>query len=872
MLERLRLHLTVAVLAAFAAAVAAAALGLTTVYARAGDYARASSLVGAAPLTLALLATAAFVAGLGGGIGVFALGRRTPRETVDGWLLDLAAPDPARTGAFVGALLFTTIFPALVALEFMVVERAFSHPTLKALLGAALAFAIYLAARGAGRVASDLVAAILVRLFPRSAAVRLVGSLGFLVPAALAVALGAAVGLFVGYRKTVADIGFDLVLGGLVGALLVFAAWVAAARWLHRLPSLVAKLRWQAAWFLVCLGVSLGLGEIPAVRSAAFKDGTLQSVTASLLQEVTDFDRDGYSGFLGGGDCRPFDSRFNPDASDIPNNGLDENCMGGDLSFAGALRADTRYYSLPEHFPDRVNLVLITVDAVRWDHTTIYGYERDTTPHLQRLAKSGVVFERGYAQGPGTIPSAPSFMSSLYPYQVVRSSEDVRPKRIAEENVMMGEIFGAAGYVTGTVNTIRYILNDWGITQGMDWVDTSMVSRPYSDCENAPDVTRASKEFARKSQDRKFLLWAHYYEPHSSYAIHEGTPRFSDSMDDMDLYDHELLFADKHVGELIEYLRTYRHADRTVIILAGDHGEGFPSDRGMRTHGYGLFEEQVHVPFVVWAPGAKPRRVETPVALIDIIPTFCNAAGIDQQGLEGNSLIPFLFDKEHEELDRRVFMEANRGRVIKQITKALVGIRWKYYYDYTNGNEYLFDLENDAGETENVAGEHPDVAEEHKAELLAIMDRVSLPVQASMVERYRVDEVPEDARPLNLVFGDVIEIVAFRQVGVSEKEARFELFLKSVGTSDLNYNLEAGLAFEPPLTDTTRIDPLFGYYPMSQWEKGDMFRQQISLKLPENETGKGLNLYARFVWRRKVLRPPTNDWKSYCGLARVSTR
>ncbi len=873
MLERLRLHITTAVLAAFAAALAATTLGLVSAYGQAGEYATVSALLGAAPLVLALLTAASFTLGLAGGAAAFALTRGTPGETVDGWVKSLVEPDPAKTGKYLGTLLFVAMFLALVAVEYMIIDRAFKHATLKALLGAALAFATYLAARGAAKVTADLISALARKLFLRAEIFRFLGSLSFLIPATLAVGVGLGVGVFVGYRKTIADIGFSLVLGGLAGAVLVFASWTAAARWQHHLPALLVRLRWQSAWFLVFLGIALGLGEFPGVRSAALRGGTPQALASGLLQKATDFDGDGYSGFLGGGDCRPFDEKFNPDASDIPNNGLDENCMGGDLVFDGAGSADTKYYDLPEDFPEGVNLVLITVDAVRWDHTSLYGYERETTPSIDRLARSAVVFERGYSQGPGTIPSAPSFTSSLYPYQLVYSSEKARPKRIAEENVMMGEIFSAAGYFTGTVNTIRYITNDWGITQGMDVVDTSMVSKPYSDCENAPDVTRASIEFARKNGDRKFLLWAHYYEPHSSYAIHEGTPRFSDSTDDIDLYDHEILYADKHVGELIEYLQTYEHADRTVIILGGDHGEGFPSDRGKRTHGYGLFEEQTHVPFVVWAPGAKPRRVETPVGLVDIIPTFCNAAGIDQQGLEGSSLIPFLFDEDYEELDRRVFMENNKGKVIKQITKALVGVRWKYIYDYTNGLEYLFDLENDPGEKENVVDEHPDVAADHKEQLLSIMDRVSLPVQASVVEKYRVDEVPDDATRLNLVFGDAVEIVAYRQVEVKRREARIELFLRSVGQADLNYNLQVGVAAKPPVRKPTKIDPVFGYYPLTQWEEGEMFRQEITLKIPKKKRkGKKLNLYARFIWKKEVLEPPSNDWKNYARIGHVKTR
>jgi arylsulfatase A-like enzyme len=871
MLSRLHEHMVVAAWTGAAVSFVVACAGLVSALGQGGAAATPAGAFGAVPFVLCLLVPAGILAGLAAGVFLAGLSGSGPHGLFERTSAALGSQDPSRTAALLGGLLFAGIFVALAAVVHYVVARNFESASLKALLAAILMLLGYFATKSVAALATGGLRSVLCWLSARS---RIGGLLFRPAVAVSALSLGAAAGgtaLFVVFRRVVKDIGDALVFGTLAGAVLAAACWLALAALYPRAPQWTRRLRWWIVGSLLALACAVGLGGFPQVRAAALKGSLPQTQVADVLKLASDLDRDGYSSLFGGGDCEPLNRAVHPDAVEIPNNGIDENCSGADLAVDPGRGREVAYHDLPDGFPVSPNLVFITIDAQRADHMSLYGYSRETTPRVDELAAGAVVFEHAYSHGAGTVSSTPSYMSSLYPYQVRFTGDPVYPPRVAPENLMMGEIFAQQGYATGTVNTIRYIMRDWGITQGFQHIDTSMVTREQSDCENAPQVTEAAMSWVKGLGRKPFLLWVHYYEPHSSYVIHEGTPRFSDSADDVDVYDHEILFTDKHVSELLEYLFSYSEAGRTVVVLTADHGEGFASDRGARTHGYGLYNELVHVPFVVWAPLVKPRRVTTAVGLVDVIPTLCNLAGFEQPGLEGDSLVPFLFG-DHEEPDRKVFLENTRGKVVKKVTKALVGSRWKFIYDYTNGLETLTDLQNDPGEKENVADKHPDVTEEFRAEMMALMDRVSLPVQAGMAERFAVRELPPDSTPLAAGYSEVLEVVGLRELGIKGGRLKLELFIRATGKPELPYNLEFGLADKPPVKGTAKTDPLFGTFPVSQWGIGETYRQEIALDVPEEGFDRPTStLWLRWIWKKKTLKcDEKGGWKGFCKLGEIS--
>src|SRR5262249_22244006 len=121
----------------------------------------------------------------------------------------------------------------------------------------------------------------------------------------------------------------------------------------------------------------------------------------ALVQRLSDFDRDGYSGFLGGGDCAPFDAAVNPGAREIAGDGVDNNCVGGDAGKTAEPRRP-RWGASAHGSPRNLNVVVVTIEALRHDHASFVAAERDTTPTLRGLARESLVFERMYSAAPLT--------------------------------------------------------------------------------------------------------------------------------------------------------------------------------------------------------------------------------------------------------------------------------------------------------------------------------------------------------------------------------------------------------------------------------------------------------------------------------------
>ncbi len=543
--------------------------------------------------------------------------------------------------------------------------------------------------------------------------------------------------------------------GGL--ALLSAAAWFAAANrdllldigggtifWMTALPPLTLAAfavavafapRWRSVrrlhGVLVGLPVSgvllaFGLGEIAVVRNAALVGDTPAAMLIGLYQSLSDFDGDGTSSFFGGADCEPFDPSIGPHAAEIPGNGVDENCLAGDvytLEGDHSLRNRRAFTKLPPRFPDKPNLILITVDALRADHVHTLGYPRETTPEIDRYAKRGVVFERAYSQGTGTISSLPSLFTSKYAYQL-RYTNHRRPPSLSKRETTLAEHLKGAGYSTFGVTPLAYMYDGrWRLSQGFDHLDKKLAHDHPTAAQRitSPKTLKTALGLLNRARQQKepFLLWVHFYDTHASHLTHPRQKSFGTTR--IDRYDGEILYTDRYVGKLLKAVLD-KDAASTVVILGADHGDGFRSDRGMRNHGYSLFNELIHVPLVVWAPGAKPRRVDTPVANLDIAATLVNAAGLERPYLMGHSLIPYLYEG-YRDPKRRVFSEAAFDRRRTRHHRSATGMRWKMIHCAGTDKEFLFDLEKDPGERRNLVRRRPKVARELRAEIGRFADR-----------------------------------------------------------------------------------------------------------------------------------------------------
>jgi len=425
----------------------------------------------------------------------------------------------------------------------------------------------------------------------------------------------------------------------------------------------------------------------------------------------------------------------------------------------------------PTSAPPRASVVLIVVDALRADHLGLYGYGRDTSPELERLAAEGMVFERAFATSPWTLPTFGSLLTGRYPSahgagvgadpegedDRSESAGDRRFLKLRPDVPTAAGMLGAAGFVTGALVSNPFLGRDFGIDRGFDHYDRYRTDNAdYRRADRAVDEALA---WIDGVGEQPFFLLLHLFDPHLDY----GAPppfraRFTDSVDfDGELpvhdlwsirdraaqmpaaerdfiiaaYDEEVAFADAEIGRFVDALRARGLAD-TALIITADHGEELFDHNGFE-HGHAMWNELLHVPLVVIGPGFAAGRDDTPVSSIDVLPTILAFAGVQpDEPLPGADLRdpsgPGAADRAL--LAERTLYGPDRQSLIRWPLKLIV---------QRQGVE-LFDLAADPHELDNLAGSRLGATREMVAELTAQI--------AALGEAAGVSEAQLDPRTL----------------------------------------------------------------------------------------------------------------------------
>ena len=408
---------------------------------------------------------------------------------------------------------------------------------------------------------------------------------------------------------------------------------------------------------------------------------------------------------------------------------------------------------------DLPNILLFTVDACRPDHFGCYGYNRNTTPNIDKIASEGVLFTHAFSQSAWTTPGMISIFTSLYP---PTHGVDAKDRTLKDDVLTLPRVLKENGYAVPVLPKFVDIQNYWHL--GFDVVDKERFSG-----EEGEDLLKLLEAY----KDQRFFIWYHYHGLHLPYNppnpydkifqedIFSSKSTDSESVsvvkqksviknnsinfDNADkkvvvaLYDGQVRQLDDYMGQLMEKMKQWGILDNTLIIITSDHGEelfehGFIGHASTSLNAK-LYDEIIHIPLIIWWPKKiKHRVVDEQVQQIDIMPTILDMLGLPpSEGLQGYSLLPSIQGKPVNN-SRPVFCETILGGF--QSTKEMEDIRlrcvrtneWKLIYTNTpasnvssggldDGKYELYNLSNDPKEEKNIFENHPEVAKELKKKL-----------------------------------------------------------------------------------------------------------------------------------------------------------
>ena len=379
------------------------------------------------------------------------------------------------------------------------------------------------------------------------------------------------------------------------------------------------------------------------------------------------------------------------------------------------------------------NVLLISIDTCRADHLSCYGYEQRTTPNIDALARTGVLFENAISAVPLTLPAHSSMLTgTIPPYHGVHQNIG---DQLDDSLVSLPEILRDVGFATAAAISAYVLDSQHGLDQGFEVYDDTF-SDPLE--ENTPverrggDTTELALDWIDRNKDRRFFYFLHYYDPHDDYEPPEPfASTFSSNP-----YAGEIAYTDHCIGRVVQTLRDLQLYDSTLIIIVGDHGEML-GEHGEPTHAFFIYQSAIRIPMIFKLPGRDvPARVPALVGLVDIVPTVCSLLGVtpppDVQGID---LSAYCTSKDTRQPERHMYCESFYPTFYG--TNPLVGVVTNRFKFIRTTRSELYDLVRDPAESNNLLEEEGGRARILRGELDAILD-------TSLRHTSRQRRVPED--------------------------------------------------------------------------------------------------------------------------------
>jgi arylsulfatase A-like enzyme/Flp pilus assembly protein TadD len=367
---------------------------------------------------------------------------------------------------------------------------------------------------------------------------------------------------------------------------------------------------------------------------------------------------------------------------------------------------------------DPSNVVLITIDTVRPDHLGCYGYKLIETPHLDALAAAGVRFTNAYTPVPITLPAHSVMLTGTYPMRT--GMHDFSGNRLNASQPTLATLLHAKGYTTGAVLGSAVLDSRFGLNRGFDFYydhfDFSRLDEKNIDAMMRPgnEVIDRALAWLEGNWRKPFLLWVHLYDAHHPY--NPPSPYLQKYRTRP--YDGGIAFLDAQVGRVSAYLKAKGIFDRTLIVVAGDHGEGL-GEHGEKTHGFFIYESTLHVPLIFKLPagtGQQKSVVDDSANLADLLPTILEIVGAGRsKEVQGRSLVQSMAGKP-DGPPAENYAETYLPRIHFNWSE-LRGVRYRQYHFIDAPHAELYDLSADPHELKNLYSAQRAVANELRKRL-----------------------------------------------------------------------------------------------------------------------------------------------------------
>jgi len=368
-------------------------------------------------------------------------------------------------------------------------------------------------------------------------------------------------------------------------------------------------------------------------------------------------------------------------------------------------------------------IILISIDTLRADHLSSYGYTAIETPHIDALAKGGTLFSDVGSQVPLTFPSHVSLFTSTYPF--FNGIED-NGESLAPNVVTLAVLLKTHGYRTAAVVGGYVMDRSFGLNRGFDMYDSRFDQAGNEESKTGEikrlgaDVVSIATRWLTTNSNSTFFLFVHFYDLHTPYNLPASySARFGAG------YNAELRYVDEQVGTFLDFLRQRGLFDNSLVVLLADHGEGL-DEHGEDAHGYFVYQSTVRVPLIVhWPAGSEsfPAKVAEPVRLMDVAPTILEFAGIPAPPeFQGRSLMELL-RPDGSKIPRDIYSETLYAHMHFGCS-ALQALRSGRYKYIDAPKPELYDLTADPGETRNIYSQRTAVALAQKEKLASLRARL----------------------------------------------------------------------------------------------------------------------------------------------------